>query len=179
MDWKEKGLEASYLGVLAVIGTWLVKKFKPFTKWASVMYKLSERTDILEKKEKKNEVRVDVLENFIKATLDLDSDATYLTDESGEVTYVNTEWLNITGLPNAESAYGFGYMSVIPEEDKQRIQHEHDLFQKHPNTRYNGTVRFQHYETKIITEYNCKSIPVFDYENNIKKTIGRIYVIEI
>lgn len=49
MDWKEKGIEYGYLGALSVIGIWVVKKFKPFTKWVTKTYKLSGRIDILEK----------------------------------------------------------------------------------------------------------------------------------
>lgn len=122
-------------------------------------------------------IRMDVSENLFYALLEIDEKAIFIT-ENGELVYVNPSWLAITGMPSIESAKGLGYMSVIPKEDKEMMEQLHELHQRHPITRYDGPIRFQKYKTNIITEYYCKSIPVTDYKNHIKKNIGRIYIIE-
>lgn len=122
-------------------------------------------------------IRMDISENLFYALLEIDDRAIFVNDEKGELTYVNPSWLNITGMPNIESAKGHGYMSVIPKDDKVAVEQLHQLHQDHPTTRYDGTIRFQKYKTNIITEYYCKSFPITDYTNHVKKTIGRIYII--
>lgn len=197
MDWKDKGFEAIYVGGLSLIGGWFLKKYKPLSNQILKLYKISERVDELEKRQDiadrdtnirvdlfsnkfdRLESRVDVRENTIKALLDLDDMATFILDNKGDLIYVNEAWLEITGLPNAEAAYGFGYMSVIPDEDKANVILDHENQLKHPSTRYRDTIRFQKYKTKIITEYFCKSIPIFDYKNVLHNIIGRVYIIKI
>ena len=124
-------------------------------------------------------IRMDVSENLFYALLEIDDRAIFVNDENGEVVYVNLSWLNLTGMPNMESAIGYGYMAVIPKEDKQIIEQQQQAHLKHPKTRFDGNIRFQKYKTNIITEYYCKSLPITDYKNNVKKTIGRIYIIDI
>ena len=124
-------------------------------------------------------VRMDVSENLFYALLEIDDRAIFVNDDKGELIYVNTSWLNITGMPNVDSAKGHGYMAIIPAEDKEAMQRLQETYQKHPTTRFDGNIRFKKYKTNVITEYYCKSLPITDYKNIVKKTIGRIYIIDI
>lgn len=124
------------------------------------------------------EIRMDISENLFYALLEIDDRAIFVNDENAEVAYVNPAWLTLTGMPNLESAKGHGYMSVIPKEDRDLIEQMYQSHQRHPTTRFDGNIRFQKYKTTIITEYYCRSLPITDYKNHVKKTIGRIYIIE-
>ncbi len=87
MDWKEKGIEAGYLGLLATIGAWLLKKFKPITKWFTGLYKLSERVDKIDIKLASLETRIAVDENMIRSMLDNSKVAAFMLDKDFELSY--------------------------------------------------------------------------------------------
>lgn len=123
-------------------------------------------------------LRMDISENLFYALLEIDDRAIFLSDEKMEVTYVNQAWLDLTGMPSVESAKGSGYMAVIPKADKELMEKMNESHKKHQATRFDGNIRFQKYKTNTIMEYYCKSLPITDYKNNVKKTIGRIYIIE-
>ena len=180
MDWKEKGLEASYLGVLAIVGTFLAKKFKPFTKWASMMYNLSNRVDILEKELKVNveklETRIAVDENMIKALLDNSKTAAFMLDKNFELNYVNSTWMGKFGFTNDEEAFGVGFLRAIPESYIVKMERQMKNSREHPG-RFSEPVFFRHVKTGVEFWMLCMSTPIYDYKGKVHGTLGFLYEI--
>jgi len=169
MDWKEKGLEAAYLGVIAFFGSLFVRKVKPVWRELKRMSRLTDTVDELNKK-------ADIAEKRLRAVLYSSSDPIFINNTEGEVVFVNPAWLAMTGMRTEKDAYGYGYMAVIPEEDREEMEINNKRLLKHPSS-FEGVVRFQHFVTKEIILTTCRSEPV-EYEGELVETIGRLTIIK-
>ena len=180
MDWKEKGIEASYLGLLAILGTFLAKKFRPFTKWAAVMYNLSNRVNLLEKELRENveklETRIAVDENMIRSLLDNSKTASFMLDKDFELNYVNSAWIERLGFTNDEEAFGVGFLKAIPETNMPKIERQMKNLREHPG-RFSEPVHFRHVKTGVEFCMFCMSTPIYDYKGKVHGTLGFLYEI--
>ncbi len=180
MDWKEEGIKYSYLGILGFIGLWVAKKFKPFTKWASSMYKLSDRIDVLEKELRatvqKLETRIAVDENMIKALLDNSKTAAFMLDKDFELNYVNSAWMERLGFVNDEEAFGIGFLKAIPESHIAKMERQMKNSKEHPG-RFSEIVHFMHVKSGVEFSMFCMSTPIYDYMGHVHGTLGFLYEI--
>ena len=103
-------------------------------------------------------------------------DPIFISNSQGEVTFVNPAWLNMTGMPTASDAYGYGYIKVVHPINKKSIQDDGELLIKHPSS-YENVVIFQHFKTKKAIHTICRSEPIRDEEGNLVETIGRLSII--
>jgi len=169
MDWKEKGTETVFVGIIAFLGSIFVKKFRPAWKEIKRIAALADTVDELKKEAAISKARE-------IAIFDTETDPIFILNEKGEVKYVNTAWLQMTGMRTQTDAYGMGYMRVIPEKDRERISEQNEMLNKHPSSSEDSMV-FEHFVTKehILTIY--RSQPVF-YNGTLVETVGRIKIID-
>jgi len=142
MEWKEKLIETSLVGILALVGSWFVKVFKKRI-WPSI-YMLSDVKDIATLRQRISEY---------DAFIEIHRTPIYYTDEIGQVTYVNTAYVELTGFTNAEDAHGLGYMRAVSDSDEKDIVKLNENYHKKPSN-LSGTVTM----VNIIngTEYFCR-----------------------
>lgn len=169
MDWREKGIEAIYLGVIAFLGSAFVKRFKPSLKGAKRMYGVIDEVDVLKKE-------VGVLKDLIQKILYTAPDPIFKVNNKGEVIFVNPAWLQMTGVRTEKDAFGFGFMKAIPEDDRDAMVDQSEMLTKHPSA-FEGEIRFQHLVTDDIILTICRSEPVF-YNGEHIETIGRLTIIK-
>lgn len=169
MDWKEKGTETIFVGVIAFFGSIFVKKIKPMWKELRRISKLTDGVDDLVKKS-------DIAEKRLRAVLYSSSDPIFINNNEGEVVFVNPAWLALTGMKTEKDAYGFGYMAVIPEDDRDDRERDNKRLVDHPSS-FEGEIRFQHFITKEIIVTMCRSEPV-EYDGELVETIGRLTIIK-
>jgi len=58
-----------------------------------------------------------------KVLVDISPSGIWITDSAGEITYVSSRWVEITGLP-AQSALGSGWLDAVHPEDKNTVAAE-------------------------------------------------------
>lgn len=177
MGWKwdtQTTFTALLIAGLGTCGGYIFKQIAPgYKSWKKFLKKLHrvEDLDLME-------TRLEILENTFVAWYDILEDPIYKTSPSGEVTYVNAAWLEMTGITDSKNAFGFGYMAAIPDEDFAKIERLHDLHQAHPSS-FRGNVRFKNVQTGEIITTRCKAALVYDFKDNLIETIGRIYILKI
>jgi PAS domain S-box-containing protein len=176
MDWKEKGIEATYLGGLAVAGAWILKKIKPFSKEIIKLSKLSDRVDIIEERINTQDRRISVDENYMNAIFDNSLTAIFRLDHNFELVYVNTAWVELAGFSSDEEAYGVGFLKAIPDRFKAAMRDQMESSKKHPS-RFSEKIPFRNIKTKIEFEMLCRSTPVYDNKNIVCGTLGFLYPI--
>lgn len=181
MDWKDKGIEAAYLGGLAIVGTWLTKKFKPLSKWFTNLSKLSARVDDIEKDYKAQlETLKDRLakdENMLRSKFDSSEIPTYIMDADFELIYVNTAWLELLGFTNDEEVYGMGFLKAVPESYLSQMERQMKLSKDHPS-RFSDKIPFKNVRTGEEFFMFCKSTPIYDYKDTLYCTLGFLYKID-
>ncbi|WP_452229742.1 PAS domain-containing protein [Lacinutrix sp. MEBiC02404] len=95
--------------------------------------------------------------------------AIFNTNEKGECTYVNEEWLKYTGM-NFLEAMGLGWENALHPEDKERVLKE---WQEAATTgaEFKGEFRFQDKNNKI-TSVAVKATKLLDTDDNMHGYIG-------
>ncbi len=181
MDWIEKGKEAAYLGALALFGTWVTKKAKPFSKQVVKLSNLSDRVDKLEIELRatvaKLETRIAVEENMVRAMLDNSKTAAFTMDKDFELNYVNSAWLERLGFTNDEEAFGIGFLKAIPEAYMEKMERQMRNSKEHPG-RFSEKVCFKHLKTGEEFWMFCMSTPIYDYKDSVHGTLGFLYEID-
>lgn len=172
MDWTK--IDIADIAKVAIIGVggWAAnivrKKAWPFIKSLVKFGNVVERQDNLEKQFK-------IKQSRNRAILHIDKHPIFITDNKGEVTYVNPAWVEMTGMDERD-ALGKGYLQAIPDEDIDSMEAKSERMIKHPSSLYDEVV-FIHVRTKQIIKTMCRSEPVYQDESH-KETIGRLYIIE-
>jgi len=165
MEWKEKGIETIFGGVILFLGSFFVKRARPFWKELKRMSLLTDKVDALAK-------QADIAEKRLRAVLYTSSEPSFICNEKGEIIFVNPAWLRMTGMRTEKDAFGFGYLAVIPDEDIEMMVRENERFLKHPFS-FEDEVRYLHFVTKKIIITRVRSEPVM-YGGILFETIGTI-----
>lgn len=168
MDWQER-FETAFVGVLGLIGLWLVKKSKPLYNMAKRVYGLMQELDILKKD-------VGIVKDRQLKVLYTSSHPVFIVNPKGEVIFVNPAWLEMTGIRTEKDAFGFGFLKVIPEKNREAMIEQNELLSKHPSA-FEGEVEFQNLITDEIILTICRSEPVF-YNGEHIETIGILTIIK-
>jgi PAS domain S-box-containing protein len=166
-DWKEKIIEAAIAIVLGWIGVGAGKAYKAKKGKLKTIIRnigdLNETADISA-----------ASEALLLAFLDSYEVAAYLTNDKGEVTYVNAAYLDLTGFEDSRDAHDFGYLDSVPDEDRERILKEHDFTKQHPS-RSAGKIRVRQIGTGKLIECRCKITPIYKKDGEtLLKSIGFI-----
>ena len=165
MEWKEKGIETIFGGVILFLGSFFVKRARPFWKELKRMSLLTDKVDALTKQAEIQDMR-------LRAVLYTRKEPVFICNDRGEVTFVNPPFLELTGLRTEKDAFGFGYLAVIPDEDIEMMVRENERFLKHPFS-FEDEVRYLHFVTKKIIITRVRSEPVM-YGGILFETIGTI-----
>lgn len=94
-------------------------------------------------------------------TLDL---AHFLSDAKGHCIKVNSKWISITGLPEAD-ALGHNWILSVHPEDREHVQ-ERWQYMVDNNTPFEEVFRYQNRVTSAITKVKCHATDVLDESNN-------------
>ena len=163
----------TFKGLIVAGVTWTViylrKQAKPLIKSLRKFSKLVELTDELKSK-------IAVLESKQVAAWDILKDPLYTVNIKGEVDYANTSWAKMGGLSDPRDGFGFGYMQMIPDEDKDRVEKLAERITEHPSP-FEGIIRFYNKQTGKIIITECRTALVYDLEKKVIGTIGRLYII--
>ena len=91
------------------------------------------------------------------------------TNEAGECTYVNVEWVNYSGM-SFEEAMGYGWHNALHPQDKERVLHE---WQTAVLTKadFKSEFRFKGKHEKV-TYLSAKAIKLVDVDKSIYGYIG-------
>ena len=168
MEWKEKGLEAIFAAAIAFVGAIFVKKAKPAWNELRRLTRLTDNVDELNR-------NVGINDALVRSILHTASDAIFISNTKGEVIFVNMAYLQLTGMRTQKDAYGFGFLQVIPEDDREDILEQGERLAKHPSS-FEDIVRFEHFITKEIITTLCRSEPLF-YKGELVETLGRLTII--
>ena len=168
MDWKEKGAETIFIGMLAFLGSFLVKKVKPVWKELKRMGGVTDKVD-------EQSLKIYILEKTLDKLMHTDPNPVFITNRDGELVYANPAWIRMTGFSDATLAYGKGYLRAIVKHDREEMEQMSERLTEHPSS-FEGDVRFQHLVTKEIINTVCRSEPIFGVDGEVIKTIGRLYI---
>ncbi len=169
MEWKEKGLETIFGGVVLFLGSFFVKKAKPVWKELRRMSLLTNKVDELNKK-------AEITEKRLRALLAASSEPSFICNNEGEIIFVNAAWLEMTGMRKESDALGFGFLAVIPDDDIDDTIRDTKFFIDHPSSS-ELNVRYQHFVTKEIINTIVRAEPL-KYDGELFETIGRVRIIK-
>lgn len=168
-----------------LIALYCNKNSRDFTKYFKNLFKRGSYISILQANVKENAKRIDELNTLIyianaehMALCYCAPDAIFITNEKGEVIFVNPAWLLMTGIPTTKDAYGLGYLRVIHKENIDFVKESTISLIEHPGS-FDNYIIFQHYHTKAKITTLCRSEPIFDDKGVLRKTIGRVSVISV
>ena len=152
----------------ALLATWkfwrlVAKKVSPLIKEIRKIAGVSDRMDAIEKK-------TDLIEKRQMALISVDNRPIFILNEKNELKSANEAWLEMTEMTNEKDALGFGYLQVIPEDDRDMIIKRSELFLKH-HTSFAGNVRFIKLRSKKIFTAYCRTDIIKDNEILVE-TIG-------
>lgn len=163
----------TFKGLIVAGVTWTViylkKQAKPLLKSLKKFSKLVDTTDEIKSK-------VAILESKQVAMWDVIKDPLYTVNDKGEVDYANNAWARMGGLSDPRDGFGFGYMQMIPDEDKDKIEKLSERITEHPSP-FEGIVRFQNRQTGKIITTECRTALIYDIDKKVIATIGRLYII--
>ena len=163
----------TFKGLIVAGSTWTViylrKQAKPLLKTLKKFSKLVETTDELKAK-------LAVIDSKQVGMWDIIKDPLYTINEKGEVDYANTAWAKMGGLSDVRDGFGFGYMQMIPDEDKDRVEEIAERIIAHPSP-FEGIIRFQNKQTGDIITTECRTALIYNIDKKVIGTIGRLYII--
>lgn len=110
MDWKEKGTETIFVGIIAFLGSLFVKKFKPSFKTAKRMYGLVSEVDVIK-------YELELLKSLQDAKFHLSSDCIFQCDKYGKCVRVNQSICDLFGADEDEML-GYGWADFIAEDER-------------------------------------------------------------
>lgn len=164
----------TFKGLIVAAITWVVihlrKQAKPLIKSLKKLSKIIETTEELRN-------RVAVLESEKQALYDIIKDPLFVLKPNGEVKYANNAYAKEFGFHDPRDAYGFGYMAIIPDEDREKIERQSEQSTEHPSP-FEGQIRFKHRQTGAIIITECRTALFFDTDNKLIGTLGRLYIID-
>lgn len=120
--------------------------------------------------------KIDYLSGKVDGSLYINPHPIFISNEKNEVTFVNAAWLEMTEMTDAKQALGMGWMSAIPDEDKERMEEIVDRYTKYPSE-FKGIVTFKGLVTGKIVKANCRTNLIRDEENNIIMTFGLLQIL--
>lgn len=101
--------------------------------------------------------------------------AMFETDEFGKCTWVNHTYTDITGMTTDE-ALGFGWVSSIYEEDRDRVSEEwKDVVEEKRS--FHMKYRMINIKDEKVTSVKCDSFPIANEVGNLVGHVGIITVI--
>lgn len=170
MSWEWK--EDTFKGLIAIIlgwgGAYLGKKTKLiYSHFRDLMQVNSKVTEL--------ETEFSILQDRQRGLMRTDPIPIYITNEKGEVTFVNAAWMEMTGFRDSEDVKGYGFMRCIPDEDVAKTKERGEMLRDHPSTFF-GEVRFKNVQTGNLIITNCMRELVFNDKGCLVETIGRIYI---
>lgn len=161
----------TFKGLIAIVVAWfanyLRKESKPILR---AIKKLANIVKILERMESLQAIH----DSKFKGYIHVSRHPIYEIDTIGAITYVNQAWVDLTGFKDDKDAYGFGYMRAVHPEDRDEIEKQRQMIEKH-NSSFNGIVRFKNLKTDQIIICDCVSQPFTDDKGKIIGTIGILY----
>lgn len=111
--------------------------------------------------------RVDAVEKNVEhikkrqlALIDLDPNPILIMNGEGEVTRVNSAFLEMTEMGSDKEALGFGYLQAIPEKERDNVRERMELFVEHPSQSFSGEMKFWKIKTKteVLAYFRSESI---------------------
>lgn len=167
-DWAVDTFKALLAAAAMWIANWLRKNAIPYMKELQRYKTLLDRVERLE-------IELSIEKSKGMAGLYVDPAPVFITNMKGEVIFVNPAWLEMTGLPSEKDAIGFGFMKVIPQEDREALEYQAELLMQHPGT-WVGTVRFKHWKSKQIINTTCVTEVVHDRDGRFIETVGKLKI---
>ena len=106
-------------------------------------------------------------------TLDL---AHFISDAQGQCIKVNSKWISITGLPEAD-ALGHNWLLSVHPDDRHNVQVKWQEMVDE-NTPFEEVFRYQNRVTSVITKVKCHATDVVDESNNRIFILGFSRILE-
>lgn len=168
-DWAIDTFRALIVAAITWVVIHLRKKTLPFLKTLRKFTKLVELTDQLQ-------AELAIVKSQRTAMNDILSDPFFILNEELELEYANAAYAKMGGMSDPRDLYGHGYMRLIPDEDKPKIERLNDRLRDHPHT-FEGKVRFQNVTTGEIVIAECRTALFYDSNKKILGSVGRLYII--
>ncbi len=169
MEWKEKGLEAIYLGAIAFVGSIFLKKSKPVWKELKRMSTITERMDLLTRK-------VAILESAKLAEYDTSPIPTFIVNTDGELTYANPALGDLLGFSTLDDVHSKGWMRAVPDDNIETVEKITKRLVEHPSS-YECNLKLWHIKTKEFIYTKLRIELVTDDKNEIVETIGKLQIL--
>ena len=118
MDWKEKTLDTIIVGFFTLVGSWLIKKIKPFFGGVKNIKDVPEKLKKIEKDR-------DILEGTISALIRLSDDAIFVCVADGSCIFVNDALCDLFGA-QYNDMMGFGWAHFILKEEREAVHQAWD-----------------------------------------------------
>lgn len=170
MEWKDKGTEAIYVGLIAFIGSWLLKVFKRyFTPFKTNFNNIS----------KIGEIGYDAhySKELILGYIHFSEKPMFLMDMNGDLKNVNSAWLDATGFNDPQQAYDMGFLQAIPDRHVDMMIKKNEQFVKKPSNS-EGIVVFKHIETGEEFKANVRTMLLRNKEGKPIMSLGILDIIK-
>ena len=111
-----------------------------------------------------------------EASLYIDPQPIFKTNEVGKVTFVNAAWLEMVGCTDEEEMLGMGWMAAVPEESRDLAEKTSERFKNSPSPFHGGFV-YKHLKTGVLIKTNVRTQLIRDGNGKFIGTLGTVQVL--
>lgn len=111
-----------------------------------------------------------------EAAMYIDPQPMFKTDTAGRVTFVNAAWLDMVGCTDEEEVMGFGFLIVVPEENRDLVEKTAERFAKSPAP-FHGRFVYKNLQTGKLVQTNVRTQLIRDQKNNFVGTLGTVTIL--
>lgn len=169
MEWKDKGAEAVYVGLIAFLGSWLLKlakkHFIPVKTNIKNLWKVGEV-----------EKDANYSKELILAVIHFSDYPMFLMDMKGDLKEVNSAWLDAMGFNDPQEAYDMGWLRAIPDIHIDLMLKRNKQFVEKASS-FVGVIHFQNVETGVEFKANCRTVLLRDKSEKPIMSLGILKII--
>ena len=152
----------SIVGLLYTMFVFIQNKIKR-SKFSTILSLISEvpvSVKNIEQHQKLLYSEIKLQGKVVSAILDTLDLAHFISDAKGQCIKVNSKWISITGLPEAD-ALGHNWLLSVHPEDREHIEEKWQHMVEN-NAPFEEVFRYQNRITAVITKVKCHATDVLD-----------------